>query len=47
MKKKISEIAKALGSLGGKKSVKVRFAGKTKEEISEIMKRVKLAKKRI
>jgi len=39
-----SEIAKTLGSKGGKKSVESRFKGKTKKEISEIMK--KLQKKR-
>lgn len=41
----LSEIAKKLGSVGGKKSVKSRFKGKTKEEISQIMKKVKGSKK--
>ncbi len=40
----LSDIAKIMGSKGGKKSVESRFAGKTKEEISEIMK--KLQKKK-
>lgn len=33
--------AQELGKLGGKKSVKKRFKGKTKKEISEIMRRVR------
>ena len=33
--------AKFLGSLGGKASAKKRFEGKSKEEISEIMRRVR------
>lgn len=40
----LSEIAKQLGSAGGKKSAQSRFKGKTKKEISEIMKKVRLAK---
>jgi copper chaperone CopZ len=40
----VSDIAKQLGSLGGKKSVDSRFKGKTKEEISEIMSKVRLTK---
>ena len=38
----IKNIAKALGSLGGKKSAKNRFAGKSKKEISELMRKVRL-----
>ena len=38
---KLSNIAKQLGSVGGKKSVVKRFAGKTKEEISAMMKKVR------
>lgn len=41
----ISKIAKQLGSLGGKKSVESRFGGKTKEEVSDIMKNVRVSKK--
>jgi len=39
------EIVKKKLSEWGKKSVKVRFKGKTKKEISEIMKKVSLAKR--
>jgi len=42
MKKLI--FAAQLGSLGGDKSVKSRFNGKTKEEISEAMKKVRKGK---
>lgn len=35
-----------MGKKGGKKSVESRFAGKTKEEISEIMKGVRKASKK-
>ena len=42
---KLSNIAKMLGSRGGKKSVQVRFAGKSKKEISEIMRKVRYSKK--
>lgn len=45
MKNTMTQIAKALGSLGGKKSAEVRFGGKTKSEISEIMKKVRLTSK--
>lgn len=38
----ISKLAKELGRRGGKASVKKRFAGKTKEEISEEMRKVRL-----
>lgn len=37
----LSKIAKQLGKIGGKKSAEVRFKGKSKEEISEMMRRVK------
>lgn len=37
--------ASALGKLGGKKSVKSRFAGKTKEEISQMMSKIRKGKK--
>ena len=40
-----SEAAKFLGRIGGKASVKSRFAGKTKKDISEIMRNVRLSKK--
>jgi len=36
-----NKAAQELGRLGGKKSVSTRFKGKTKEEISEIMKKVR------
>lgn len=42
-----NKAAQALGKLGGKKSVQSRFAGKTKEEISAIMKGVRARKKLI
>ena len=42
----ISEIAKQLGKRGGQKSVKSRFTGKTKEEISEIMRGIRSGLKR-
>lgn len=40
----LSAFAKKLGSLGGKKSVAVRFKGKSKSEISEIMRKVRVTK---
>lgn len=40
--KKLSNIAKQLGSAGGKKSVKARFGGKTKEEVSQTMRKVRM-----
>lgn len=43
---KLSKIAKQLGSKGGKQSVKIRFNGKSKNEISEIMKRVRKSSKK-
>ena len=36
--------AQILGRIGGKKSVKVRFEGKTKEQKSELMRKVRLNK---
>lgn len=42
-----SQIAKQLGSAGGKKSVAARFGGKTKEEIGRIMSKVRNNKKKI
>lgn len=42
--KDLSKIASIMGKKGGKKSVKVRFKGKTKKEISEIMKKVRKSK---
>jgi ABC-type Mn2+/Zn2+ transport system ATPase subunit len=36
--------AQELGKLGGKKSVKSRFYGKSKKEISEMMSNVRLSK---
>lgn len=44
MKKNYKSIAKQLGSRGGKKSVKVRFKGKSKKEISDMMKDVRARK---
>lgn len=41
---KLSDIAKQLGSRGGKKSAEVRYRGKSKEEISEIMSKLKKGK---
>lgn len=43
----LKEIARQLGSKGGRKSVKVRFAGKTKEQKSELMRKVRLGKESI
>lgn len=40
----LSNIAKQLGSRGGKKSVKKRLGGLTKEQISEHMRGVRLSK---
>lgn len=40
----LSKIAQQLGKKGGKKSVESRFGGKTKSEISEIMRKVRLTK---
>lgn len=37
----LSEMAKAMGRIGGKKSVRSRFAGKTKEQISNMMRNVR------
>ena len=37
----LSKIAQLLGKKGGEQSVKSRFEGKTKEEISEIMRNVR------
>jgi len=42
---RLSEMAKALGKAGGKKSVKIRFKGKTKREISDTMRMVRYSKK--
>lgn len=41
-KEEKTQAARFLGKLGGKKSVESRFNGKTKEEVSEIMRRVRL-----
>lgn len=43
-KNNLKSIAAQLGSQGGKKSVKSRFKGKTKAEISEMMRGVRLNK---
>jgi hypothetical protein len=40
-----SQVAKFLGKLGGQASVKKRFAGKSKEEISVIMQNVRKSSK--
>jgi hypothetical protein len=37
-----SQIAKQLGSAGGKKSVIARFGNKTKEEVSSAMSRIRM-----
>jgi len=42
-----SQAAQFLGRLGGKASVGSRFKGKTKEEVSEIMRKVRYSKKEI
>lgn len=42
--RKTSDYARKLGSSGGKKSVQSRFNGKTKEQISELMRKVRLSK---
>lgn len=42
--KERSDAAKFLGSLGGKASVKSRFSGMTKEEISKKMSEVRMKK---
>lgn len=39
---KYTEIAKQLGSRGGKKSAEVRLGGLTKEQKSELMRKVRL-----
>lgn len=41
---KLSKIAQQLGKLGGKKSAQSRFSGKSKDEISELMRKVRLSK---
>lgn len=41
----LSKIAAQLGKIGGKKSIQVRFSGKSKAEISEIMRNVRYSKK--
>ena len=43
--KKFRDVARELGSRGGKQSVKSRFAGKTKAEISEMMRKVRMTDK--
>ncbi len=43
--KEINEAARALGKLGGKKSAEARLGGKTKEQKSELMRRVRLSKR--
>lgn len=40
----LSNIAKQLGSRGGKKSAESRLGGKTKEEISQIMRELSARK---
>lgn len=42
---KYTEIAKQLGSRGGKKSAEVRLGGLTKEQKSELMRKVRYSKK--
>lgn len=42
----LSKIAKQLGAIGGKKSVESRFKGKSKEEISKEMSRVRMYNQR-
>ena len=39
----IKELAKMLGSRGGKASVKSRFKGKSKKEISDMMRKVRVS----
>lgn len=38
----LSKLASKLGRIGGKKSVESRFKGKSKEEISEMMRDVRM-----
>jgi hypothetical protein len=45
--KEVSEHYSRIGRVGGKRSVKYRFAGKSKDEISEIMRRVSACRKKI
>lgn len=40
----IKEMAKKLGSKGGKKSAEIRMSGMTKEQKSELMRKVRLSK---
>lgn len=40
-----NKAAQELGRLGGKKSFEVRLKNKTKEQVSEIMKKVRAGKK--
>lgn len=42
----IGDIARKLGSLGGKKSVKSRLEGKSKEEKSALMRKVRMGNKK-
>ena len=42
-----SDVARKLASRGGKKSVSSRFAGKSKKEISEMMRNVRYSKKEL
>lgn len=44
--KELSRMAQLMGKKGGKNSVKSRFAGKTKKEISDIMKNVRKSNKK-
>jgi hypothetical protein len=43
-KKTINKAASELGKKGGKKSVESRFKGKSKKQISEIMRKVRYSK---
>lgn len=40
----LSKIAQQLGRRGGKKSAESRFKGKTKEQISETMRKIRYSK---
>jgi len=46
-KEERSEAGRFLGKMGGKQSAKVRFEGKTKEEISEMMSKVRKGEKKL
>lgn len=44
-KKTLDKVASELGRIGGKKSAQSRFKGKSKKQISNIMRKVRYSKK--